>query len=67
MWADVALEDVRRLAALGAILRSLAAISWESRSLGYHGASWAVRNIDVYRRWLARAIGEYERERGKDD
>lgn len=55
-WPELELDDIVALADHGAVFRSLAAISWESRKLGYGHDTWPVRNIAVYRNWLARAL-----------
>ena len=55
-WPGLELNDVVALADYGAVFRSLAAISWESRRLGYGHDTWPVRNIAVYRNWLARTL-----------
>lgn len=63
LWPGLELDDVAELANHGEVFRSLAAISWESRSLNHEHVFWAVRNIALYRAWLARALGVLARAR----
>ena len=62
-WPDVRLEDVRRLAAVGRVLRPLAAIRWVSPELAYDALACLVRPttwLRTYHGRLADAVRELE-------
>jgi len=62
-WPDVRLEDVRRLAAVGRVLRPLAAIRWVSPELAYDAPRCLVRPVTwlrIYHGRLADAVRELE-------
>jgi len=53
-WSSLGLSAIKELAELGAVLRSLAAISWESESIGR--GWWPIKELHRYQVDLAVAI-----------
>ena len=57
-WPDFSLEDVQRCAAIGLILRLVAAVSWASSGLAYEWVRRPMSELHLYRGWLAEATAQ---------
>jgi hypothetical protein len=55
-WPDFRLDDVQWCATVGVIFRLIASVSWASMGLAYEWVNLPMRDLDLYRGWLPKAM-----------